>query len=153
MKDEIRSEEISPTFSVQVAITDTERKLVFASEGNKETTQLFFKTLRRLSQRMENAESFTAPLYEIESMKEKELTVRVPKEELKRQFDKFCSDRGMTMTTAICVFAKKAVKEQRILFEITADPFYSLANIKRLEKAVADLEKGRGSKHELIEEE
>lgn len=37
MKDEIRSEEISPTFSVQVAITDTERKLVFASEGNKET--------------------------------------------------------------------------------------------------------------------
>lgn len=82
MKDEIRSEEISPTFSVQVAITDTERKLVFASEGNKETAQLFFKTLRRLSQRMENSESFTAPLYEIESMEEKELTVRVPKEEL-----------------------------------------------------------------------
>lgn len=31
---------------------------------------------------MENSESFTAPLYEIESMEEKELTVRVPKEEL-----------------------------------------------------------------------
>lgn len=74
-------------------------------------------------------------------------------EELKRQFDKFCSDIGMTMTTAICVFAKKAVKEQRIPFEITADPFYSLANIKRLEKAVADLDKGKGIEHELMEEE
>lgn len=74
-------------------------------------------------------------------------------EELKKQFDKFCSDIGMTMTTAICVFAKKAVKEQKIPFEITADPFYSTANIKRLEKAIADLNDGKGTKHELIEVE
>ena len=74
-------------------------------------------------------------------------------EDLKKQFDKFCSDIGMTMTTAICVFAKKAVKEQRIPFEITADPFYSSANIKRLEKAVKDLEDGKGNQHELIEVE
>ena len=72
-------------------------------------------------------------------------------EDLKKQFDKFCSDIGMTMTTAICVFAKKAVKEQRIPFEITADPFYSSANIKRLEKAVKDLEDGKGNQHEIIE--
>ena len=55
------------------------------------------------------------------------------------------------MTTSICVFAKKAVKEQKIPFEITAYPFYSTANIKRLEKAIADLEKGKGTKHDLIE--
>ncbi|MDY4837377.1 MAG: type II toxin-antitoxin system RelB/DinJ family antitoxin [Lachnospiraceae bacterium] len=42
-------------------------------------------------------------------------------EELKKQFDAFCSDIGMSMTTAICVFAKKAVRERRIPFEITAD--------------------------------
>lgn len=72
-------------------------------------------------------------------------------EELKKQFDKFCSDIGMTMTTAICVFAKKAVKEQRIPFEITADPFYSPTNIKRLEKAIKDLNEGKGKKHEIIE--
>ncbi len=71
--------------------------------------------------------------------------------ELKKQFDKFCSDIGMSMTTAICVFAKKAVKEQKIPFEITADPFYSSANIKRLEKAVADLDAGKGKKHEIME--
>ena len=42
-------------------------------------------------------------------------------EELKKQFDAFCSDIGMSMTTAICVFAKKAVRERRIPIEITAD--------------------------------
>ena len=72
-------------------------------------------------------------------------------EELKKQFDKFCTDIGMTMTTAICVFAKKAVKEQRIPFEITADPFYSSANIERLEKAIQELKNGEGKKHEIIE--
>ena len=72
-------------------------------------------------------------------------------EDLKKQFDKFCSSIGMSMTTAICVFAKKAVKEQKIPFEITADPFYSSANIQRLEKAIEDLNKGKGKKHDIIE--
>lgn len=72
-------------------------------------------------------------------------------EDLKKQFDKFCSSIGMSMTTAICVFAKKAVKEQKIPFEITADPFYSSANIQRLEKAIEDLKKGKGKKHDIIE--
>ena len=31
-------------------------------------------------------------------------------EELKRQFDAFCSEVGMSMTTAICVFAKTVVR-------------------------------------------
>jgi len=75
-------------------------------------------------------------------------------EELKKQFDKFCSDIGMTMTTAICVFAKKAVREQRIPFEITAeDPFYSAANIERLKKAIKDAESGKLTVHDLIEVE
>ena len=74
-------------------------------------------------------------------------------EELKKQFDEFCSNIGMTMTTAICVFAKKAVKEQKIPFEITAEPFYNTANIKRVEKAINDLENGKGTKHEIIEVE
>lgn len=73
-------------------------------------------------------------------------------ESLKRDFDKFCSDVGMSMTTAICIFAKKTVKEQKIPFEITADPFYSSENMKRLEKAINDLNNGKGTKHELMEE-
>lgn len=38
--------------------------------------------------------------------------------DLKRQFEAFCSDMGMSMTTAFCIFAKKVVREYRIPFEI-----------------------------------
>ena len=72
-------------------------------------------------------------------------------EELKKQFDAFCSDIGMSMTTAICVFAKKAVRDRRIPFEITADndPFYSSANMERLKKSVAQMEVTGGTIHEV----
>ena len=39
-------------------------------------------------------------------------------EDLKKQFDNFCSDVGMSMTTAFCIFAKTVVREHRIPFEI-----------------------------------
>lgn len=39
-------------------------------------------------------------------------------EDLKKQFDNFCSDAGMSMTTAFCIFAKTVVRERRIPFEI-----------------------------------
>lgn len=32
--------------------------------------------------------------------------------DLKKQFDTFCSDMGMTMTTAFNIFAKKAIEER-----------------------------------------
>lgn len=41
--------------------------------------------------------------------------------DLKRQFEAFCADMGITMTTAFNVFAKKAVRENRIPFEISGD--------------------------------
>ncbi len=70
-------------------------------------------------------------------------------EDLKKQFDAFCSDVGMTMTTAVCVFAKTVVRERRIPFEISAesDPFYSLANIARLRKSIAEMEATGGTVH------
>lgn len=74
-------------------------------------------------------------------------------ENLKKEFDKFCSDVGMTMTTAFCIFAKKVVMEQKIPFEISTDPFYSEQNLERLKKAIKDLDEGKGKIHEIIEEE
>ncbi len=85
-------------------------------------------------------------------MAQTNISIRID-EELKKQFEKFCSDTGMTMTTAFNIFVKKAVKEQRIPFEITADPFYSAANMERLEKAVKDIENGKTTVHDLIEVE
>ncbi len=62
-------------------------------------------------------------------------------EDLKKQFEHFCSDVGMNMTTAFCVFAKTVVREHRIPFEISnADPFYSPQNIDRLKKSIAQIE-------------
>lgn len=85
-------------------------------------------------------------------MAQTNISIRID-EELKKQFEKFCSDTGMTMTTAFNIFVKKAVKEQRIPFEITADPFYSAANMERLEKAVKDIEEGKTTVHDIIEVE
>ena len=84
-------------------------------------------------------------------MAQTNINIRMDKE-LKEQFDLFCSNVGMSMTTAFCIFAKKAVREQKIPFEITAeDPFYSDDNMKRLKKAIAELNQGKGKEHELIE--
>ena len=39
--------------------------------------------------------------------------------DLKRQFEAFCADMGMSMTTAFTIFAKQTLRENRIPFEIT----------------------------------
>ena len=72
-------------------------------------------------------------------------------EELKRQFDAFCSEVGMSMTTAICVFAKTVVRQHRIPFEIStdSDPFYSAANMERLRKSAAQMDRTGGTIHEI----
>lgn len=41
--------------------------------------------------------------------------------ELKKQFEAFCADVGMSMTTAFTVFAKRTVRENRIPFEVKRD--------------------------------
>lgn len=76
-------------------------------------------------------------------------------EDLKRQFDNFCSEIGMSMSTAFCIFAKAVVRGRKIPFELTLenDPFYSPENMVRLQKAAADLDAGKGKAHELIEAE
>lgn len=74
-------------------------------------------------------------------------------ENLKREFDTFCSTVGMTMTTAFCIFAKKVVMEQKIPFEISTDPFYSETNMKRLEKAMKEANQGKVTRHNLLKEE
>jgi len=40
--------------------------------------------------------------------------------DLKERFEKLCDDLGMNMTTAFNIFARTAVREQRIPFEVSA---------------------------------
>ena len=51
--------------------------------------------------------------------------------ELKKQAEELFADLGMNMTTAFNVFMRQAVRENRIPFEISRDPY-------SLEKAVSD---------------
>ena len=73
---------------------------------------------------------------------------------LKKEFDALCSDFGMSMSTAITVFAKAVVRERKIPFEISAsDPFYSEKNQEYLKKSLEDYREGKLTSHDLIEVE
>ena len=75
-------------------------------------------------------------------------------EDLKKNMEQTCKNMGLTMTAAFTMFATKVTQEQKIPFEIVADPFYSQANMTRLEKAIKDAKEGRNmAEHELIEVE
>lgn len=73
---------------------------------------------------------------------------------LKKEFDNLCSDFGMSMSTAITVFAKAVVRERKIPFEISAsDPFYSEKNQQYLIDSLEAYKNGNLTQHELIEVE
>jgi len=73
--------------------------------------------------------------------------------QLKKQFEAFCNNVGLTMSSAFNVFAKTSVRLQKIPFEITtvADRFYSESNMNVLMESIKQLEEGKGVEHELIE--
>ena len=66
-------------------------------------------------------------------------------EVLKNQFEEFCKNVGMTMTTAVNVFAKETVNERQIPFIIkdNVDPFYSEENQKWIQKSIKQVEDGK----------
>lgn len=74
--------------------------------------------------------------------------------ELKKSMESVCREMGLSMSAAFTLFAAKVTRERRIPFEISADPFYSAANMAHLSKVIADIDNGhaRLAEHDLIEE-
>ncbi|MEE3481678.1 MAG: type II toxin-antitoxin system RelB/DinJ family antitoxin [Lachnospiraceae bacterium] len=70
-------------------------------------------------------------------------------ETLKANMEKTCKAMGLTVTAAYTMFATKVTREQRIPFEITADPFYSEENMARLLKNKEEMERTGGTVHEV----
>lgn len=70
-------------------------------------------------------------------------------EKLKEKMEKTCKDMGLSVTAAYTMFATKVTREQRIPFEVTADPFFSEENMDRLRKNMAQMEKTGGTIHEV----
>jgi DNA-damage-inducible protein J len=78
------------------------------------------------------------------------VTIRMD-EDLKKQAETLFDEIGINMTTAFTIFAKAAVRQQKIPFELASDPFYSEKNQTRLYKAAKDMDAGKWTAHELVE--
>ncbi len=70
------------------------------------------------------------------------LTCRVTKED-KNSFERFCDNTGLNVSSALNLFVKTVIRENKIPFEIEADPFYSESNIRRLEESIAQFKAGK----------
>lgn len=80
------------------------------------------------------------------------ITARVDEHD-KANFDAFCSNVGLNTSTAINLFVKAVLRENRIPFEIVqaSEPFFSEENMNYVKKSVRELRSGKGTAHELIE--
>lgn len=78
------------------------------------------------------------------------INIRMDTEE-KKSFEDVCNQLGLTITAAFKMFAKKVVREQRIPFDLSLDPFYSESNINHLEKVTKEIDSGKAklSEHKL----
>ena len=66
-------------------------------------------------------------------------------DDMKRELDEMCDEMGMNITTFFMIYAKKALRDRRIPFDIVApvDPFYSESNMKQIQKAKQQLKDGK----------
>ena len=72
----------------------------------------------------------------------------------KLNFENICNEIGISMSSAIIIFAKKMIRERRIPFDVSADSFYDKSNIDYLKKLIDNIENGtcKLSQHDLIED-
>ena len=64
---------------------------------------------------------------------------------LKRQTETVLEQLGLNMTTAMTIFAKTIVREQRLPLDLSIDPFYALANQSRLKRTIEGYEAGKSA--------
>ena len=74
-------------------------------------------------------------------------------DEIKKKAERTFDDIGISMSAAINIYLKTVVRENRIPFELSADPFYSDENMARLKESIRKVESGEKklTEHELIE--
>jgi DNA-damage-inducible protein J len=70
---------------------------------------------------------------------------------MKAELEELCQELGMNMTTAFTIFAKKMIRERRIPFDVSVDPFYSKSNMEHLKRGIEALNAGKGVEHDIIE--
>ena len=65
-------------------------------------------------------------------------------DEMKRELDVMCEEMGMNLTTFFTIYAKRALRDRKIPFEISApiDPFYQERNLAQLRRAHQQAQEG-----------
>ena len=56
--------------------------------------------------------------------------------------EEVCRELGITMSAAFNIFARKMIREKRIPFEVSINPFYSESNIEAIKNSIKQLNKG-----------
>ena len=69
----------------------------------------------------------------------------------KTAFEGFCDSIGLTVSAFFNMTAKVALRENRIPFEVKADPFWSEENQEFLKKSLKQAKEGKLTKHDLSE--
>ena len=63
-------------------------------------------------------------------------------DDIKKKAERTFDDIGISMSTAINIYLKAVVRENRIPFELSADPFYSNTNMSRLRESIRQVRDG-----------
>ena len=66
-------------------------------------------------------------------------------DEMKKELDDMCEEMGMNLTTFFMIYAKKALRDRRIPFDIAAplNPFYSERNMQQIKRADEQVRDGK----------
>lgn len=74
-------------------------------------------------------------------------------DEIKRSAERTLNDIGLSMSTAINIFLKTVARENRIPFELSADPFYNKENMSELERRIFAIRSGESTlkEHKPVE--
>lgn len=64
---------------------------------------------------------------------------------MKKELDDMCAEMGMNITTFFMIYAKRALRDRKIPFEIIAprDPFYSKENTESIKESIQQIKEGK----------
>lgn len=64
---------------------------------------------------------------------------------MKKELDEMCAEMGMNITTFFMIYAKRALRDRKIPFEIIApkDPFYSKENMECIRESKQQIAEGK----------
>ncbi len=75
-------------------------------------------------------------------MAQTSINVRVD-EDVKKQAEALFDGLGLNISTAVNIFLRRSLSMRGLPFEVREDPFYSEANMKRLQESAQQIKNGK----------